>query len=127
MVGRFTQHYTPEEARALLPQVRAWLGRLRVLREELFALDETVGSELLQGVDVGGTDVNRLVRLWAESRQVLGQFLRREIEIKDLDRGLIDFPARREGREVFLCWEEGEADIQFWHDLEAGYAGRSPL
>jgi hypothetical protein len=49
------------------------------------------------------------------------------IQAKDLDRGLVDFPSIRNGREVFLCWELEEDDIEFWHDIEAGYAGRERL
>jgi len=44
-----------------------------------------------------------------------------------LNRGLIDFPSMREGREIFLCWEKDEDDIEYWHDLESGYAGRERL
>jgi len=62
-----------------------------------------------------------------ELKTTLLEFFKREIQVKDLDRGLIDFPAMREGREVFLCWERGEDDIGFWHELETGYAGREPL
>jgi hypothetical protein len=50
-----------------------------------------------------------------------------EIVLRDLDRGLVDFPALRDEREVYLCWVEGEDEIAFWHELEAGYAGRQPL
>ena len=57
----------------------------------------------------------------------MAEFAERDIVLRDLDRGLIDFPAVREGREVYLCWVDGEDDIAFWHDLDAGYAGRQPL
>ena len=50
-----------------------------------------------------------------------------ESQIKDLERGLIDFPAIVAGREVFLCWEQDEDDIEYWHDLDTGYAGREKL
>jgi hypothetical protein len=63
----------------------------------------------------------------AEIRELFLEFHRREIQIKDIARGLIDFPAIVAGREVFLCWEQGEEDIEFWHDLDAGYAGRERL
>ena len=49
------------------------------------------------------------------------------IVVRDIDRGLIDFPAILEGREVYLCWELDEDGIGFWHDLESGYGGRQPL
>jgi hypothetical protein len=47
--------------------------------------------------------------------------------VKDLDRGLVDFPALREGEEVLLCWEVGEDEVAFWHGIEEGFAGRKPL
>jgi len=51
----------------------------------------------------------------------------REVVLRDLDRGLVDFPTIRDGREVYLCWIEGEPDIGFWHELDAGHAGRQEL
>lgn len=48
-------------------------------------------------------------------------------ELKDLDAGLVDFPHHRDGQIVFLCWKRGEARIEYWHDLESGFAGRQPL
>jgi hypothetical protein len=71
--------------------------------------------------------VNRNIRLLLEIRELLRRFTEKEIQIKDLDRGLIDFPAFVGGREVFLCWEKGEDDIEFWHDLDTGYSGREKL
>ncbi|MDQ3686652.1 MAG: DUF2203 domain-containing protein, partial [Acidobacteriota bacterium] len=50
------------------------------------------------------------------------------VQIKDYERGLIDFPTLREGRVVLLCWQLGEGDsIEWWHDMEAGFAGRQPI
>ena len=47
--------------------------------------------------------------------------------VKDLDRGLVDFPALRDGEEVLLCWQVGEGEVAYWHGLEEGFAGRKPL
>ena len=58
---------------------------------------------------------------------LLGEFQKRDIHIKDIERGLLDFPAIIGGREVFLCWELGEDNIEFWHDLETGYGGRERI
>jgi len=71
--------------------------------------------------------VNSLVRTLADIREVFCEFQKRDIQIKDLERGLIDFPAIIGGKEVFLCWEQDEDDIEFWHDLDSGYAGRERL
>lgn len=49
------------------------------------------------------------------------------VELKDLDRGLLDFPALRGGAEVLLCWHVGEESVSSWHGLEEGYAGRKPI
>ena len=63
----------------------------------------------------------------ADFRDLLAEFQTREIVIKDIERGLLDFPAIIGGREVFLCWEKDEDDIEFWHDIDTGYAGRERL
>lgn len=127
MVPQFKKHYTPDEARALLPQVREWLAGLADRCRQLREIDAQFAQWLPQGQDLGGETVHRWLRLVVGVKELLTEFARREIQIKDLDRGLVDFPALIDGREVFLCWEQGEPDIQFWHDLEAGYAGRQPL
>jgi hypothetical protein len=127
MIYRFRKHYTREEARALLPDIPLWLKRLETLRESLQKYEGRVEALMASGDAVGGESVNSWVRTVAEIRHVLCEFRKRDIQIKDLSRGLIDFPAIIAGREVFLCWERDEEDIEFWHDLDAGYVGREPL
>ena len=124
---QFQKHYTREEARALLPEIRQWLERLAHSRDRLSKLDQRMSQRFAQGCDVGGDTANDWVRLFCAMKQLLHEFYQREIQVKDLDRGLIDFPALIGGREVFLCWEKDEDDIEFWHDLDTGYAGREPL
>jgi len=123
----FQKHYTRDEARALLPQIRQWLKRLSGLREQLGEHDQRLASLLAGGNDAGGEMVNQWVHTLADIKETLGEFQKREIQIKDLDRGLIDFPAILRDKEVFLCWEQDEEDIEFWHDLHSGYAGRERL
>ena len=60
-------------------------------------------------------------------REMVGEINSQGIIVRDADRGLVDFPALREGREVFLCWLRGEESIQFWHGTDEGYASRKPL
>ena len=124
---RFDKHYTREEARALLPQIRQWLADLNHLRKTVEKLEHRLSQMAGQASDIGGETVNEWIRALADMQQILVEFQRREIFIKDLDRGLIDFPAIIGGREVFLCWESDEDDIEFWHDLETGFAGRERL
>ena len=127
MERRFARHYSRAEARALLPDIRAWLARLRLLQPVLDQHERALGRLLGQGRDVGGERVHVWLRTLIGLRAVLREFARREIQVKDLERGLVDFPALMGDKEVFLCWEEGEEDVEFWHDLDTGYAGRSPL
>jgi hypothetical protein len=127
MAHRFQRHYTREEARALLPSIRTWLSELSELRAWLGTRDEELSNSLSRGQDLGGEKVNTWVRKLCQLQKVAREFESREIQIKDIDRGLIDFPAIIAGREVFLCWEQDEDDIEFWHDLESGYSGRERL
>lgn len=124
---QFQKHYTRDEAQALLPQIRIWLEELDQLRRRLEKYDDRLSSLLASGNDVGGDTANSWVRTLADLQDVLRQFQNREIQIKDIERGLIDFPAIVGGREVFLCWEKDEDDIEFWHDIDSGYAGRERL
>ncbi len=126
-MGRFEKHYTRDEARALLPKVREWLGRLETLGDLLEQNERRLASLMASGNDTGGSVVNESVWLKGEIKSVLQNFERREIFIKDVSRGLVDFPALVGEREVFLCWEKGEDDIEYWHDIDSGYAGREPL
>jgi len=127
MPHRFQKHYTIAEARALLPQIREWLTEMHQLRRSLKQLDERLAQLVADGADAGGESVNTQVKLLGEWQRVVQEFGRREIQIKDVERGLIDFPALIGGNEVFLCWEEDDDDIEFWHDLDSGYAGRERL
>ena len=127
MKNQFRVHYTVEEARALLPRIRGWLEEIRGERRRLEDIESQLAALLQSGADVGGPLANQRVRGTAAIQKLLGEFNGRGILIKDLDRGLLDFPAVLGGREVLLCWEEDEADIEFWHDIEAGYAGRERL
>lgn len=124
---QFRKHYTLQEARRLLPQIRQWFQQLDRIRHRLRTLDGRLAKRIQQGHDLGGRAVNEVVRLFAQAQRVVKEFSSRQIIVQDLERGLIDFPAILNGREVFLCWEKREKDIGFWHELDAGYAGREPL
>ena len=127
MEFQFSRHYTIDEARSMLPQVRKWLDQIDHLRSRIERLEKRIGMLVGEGNDIGGGSVDQSVKHLSELKVLLREFESREILIKDIDRGLIDFPALRDGREVFLCWERGEEDIEHWHDLDTGFSGREPL
>jgi hypothetical protein len=126
-VTSHARHYTVEQANAALDWVRERLERLRSARVQLSDEDARAAlSEAAPGN--GGGEPGRVVsEAFLELQRALGELQAMEVVLRDLERGLIDFPAMRDGREVYLCWESGEDEITFWHDTDAGYGGRQSL
>jgi hypothetical protein len=124
---RHGRHYTLAEARAELPWVAERLAAMRRARSSL--TDEQARRALSDAAPGnGGGGPGKLVGdAFVELQVTAAAFQQREIVLRDLDRGLVDFPALREGHEVYLCWIDGEPDIAFWHELDAGFAGRQAL
>jgi hypothetical protein len=122
------RHYTLEQATAALPWVRERLERLRDAQAQLTEQEAREAlSEAAPG-NGGGEPGQVVSEGFLALRSALIELQEMEIVLRDLERGLVDFPSLRDGREVYLCWvEQEEDDIGFWHELEAGYAGRQPL
>lgn len=129
--------FTPEEANAALPDVRRLAQRMVDERRALVALGEELEAvQALIGGNGGSLDPGRVGELQeavahaaAGLAGVVDEIQELGVQVKDLDRGLVDFPARHpeSGDTVLLCWELGEPDVAHWHDLEEGFAGRKPL
>jgi hypothetical protein len=124
---RHDRHYTLDEARQRLPWVIEQLALLRDARERL--TDAEARQALADGspTNGGGHRGKQVGEAFVELQNRIAAFERRGIVLRDLDQGLIDFPSVRDGREVYLCWIDGEDDIAFWHELDAGFGGRQPL
>jgi hypothetical protein len=122
-----SRHYSVEEANEALPLVRARVEELRAARAGLS--DEEVREALSEAAPSnGGGEPGRSVsEAFLALREALLALQEMEVVLRDLERGLVDFPSIRGGREVYLCWEEGEDEVGFWHELEGGFAGRQPL
>jgi len=75
----------------------------------------------------GGEEGRQVGVAFLEVRRLLETIEQAGIVLRDIDRGLVDFPAVIDGREVYLCWELGEDEVGFRHDMDAGYGGREPL
>jgi hypothetical protein len=127
--------FTLEEARALLPTAIPILERLRQAYLELRAI-EAARAAAARGATADGHDLaspfsnddtDPAAPLRLTIRTALDQLRDLGIELKDPVRGLIDFLHRRDGRIVYLCYCLGEPTIAYWHDLDAGFAGRRPL
>jgi hypothetical protein len=120
-----SRHYSLEEATALLPRVAELLVTMRSARDRLG--DTEARTALAEASNGGGQPGKVVSEGFLELRESMLELREREIVLRDLDRGLIDFPSLRDGREIYLCWEEGETEIGYWHDTETGFAGRRPL
>jgi hypothetical protein len=121
------RHFTREEANATLEGLRPLLQRLRDAKDLL--TDEEAHEALSDAApgNGGGEPATQVGESFLEVRRLLAALQEAGIVIRDIDRGLIDFPALLDGREVYLCWQLGEDGVDHWHDLEAGYGGRQPL
>ena len=123
----YERHFTRVEANASLPTLRPLLERLRDARD---LLTDAEAHEALSDAapgNGGGEPAIQVSESFLEVRRLLSTLQEAGILVRDIDRGLIDFPAMIDGREVYLCWEFGDEGVDFWHELEAGYGGRRPL
>jgi Uncharacterized conserved protein (DUF2203) len=125
--------FSVEEANALLPTVRRIVSALsrsyaRVSDPEAQEASRAAAEGAKThggGFAAGG---GAYVRALADLAERTGELEALGVQLKDYERGLVDFPAMRDGRVVLLCWQLGEGDrIEWWHDLESGFAGRQPL
>ena len=127
-------YFTREEAEALLPQISVVLRNIQESRGKMQQSEEELGALRLQAMENGHHLHERMMDLQKELARHIQtlQMLNSELkefgcELKDADSGLIDFLSLRNGREIYLCWRLGEERINFWHYLDAGFAGRQPL
>ena len=121
------RHWTPDEANQLRPIVGATVRRIRDARRTLSA--SGFDSEFALLADASGGAWPDRDRALASVAVALGfeQLERLDIVVRDLERGLVDFPAVIDGREVYLCWLLDEPQVTHWHGVESGFAGRRPL
>jgi hypothetical protein len=127
--------FTVEQANAALVEVRPLVERLVEHRADLLAASARL-AELAAGVagNGGGIDPDRRAAFTRSAaaaeagiRETLDALAEAGVVVKDLDTGLVDFPAEYDGRRVFLCWQLGEDEVGYWHGLDEGFAGRKPL
>jgi hypothetical protein len=129
------RYFTREEANELLPAVRVLAERMVAHRSALEQAQARLGAYLekisgngggLQPAELAGAhaaveEQAAGVARCVEGIQELGAM------VKDVGEGLVDFPAKRKGEDILLCWKLGEEEIAHWHGLEEGFAGRKPL
>jgi hypothetical protein len=121
------RHWTLQQANASIEWVSGLLVKMRSAREQLG--DEEARAALSEAAPGNGGGPPGVVvsEAFLTLRDTLAELQALGVVLRDLDRGLVDYPSIRDGDEIYLCWEEGESEIGFWHDTESGYGGRQPL
>lgn len=122
--------FSIEEANALLPTARCIAEAIRREHRRLLSL-QPAARHAAEAAELGGGGMpngTAYVTALTKLNQSLSELETLGIQLKDYARGLIDFPSFRDGRVVLLCWQLGEGDaVEWWHEMEAGFAGRQPL
>ena len=122
--------FTVQEANALLPSVRVILAKIQRAHRRLshYRDDARKAAEAAEQGGGGIVDGVAYAEILHELTSQMAELEGLGVQLKDFERGLIDFPSLREGRVVLLCWQMGEGDeLEWWHDVDAGFAGRTPL
>jgi hypothetical protein len=141
-----TRYYDIDEANAAIPEVERILLALRDQRADLIRLRDMVVAGSQGAVDGGRADDGartdgpgatatadartlrlRMQGLIDQMQAGVGQLVERDVMLREIETGLIDFPALANGRQVWLCWRLGEGPVAWWHELSDGFGGRRQL
>ncbi len=129
------RHFTREEATELLEEVRP-VAEALVAHRRALTVAAARRARITARISGNGGDFDpqepreldeQLEREAEAVKRTVEQLQRLGVLVKDLDRGLVDFPSLRDGEEVLLCWQVGEEEIAHWHGVDEGFAGRKPL
>ena len=129
------KQFTLADAQQLVPWLQETFDGLTPLRNRIKHMPATIGDMLARTRSNGHSDAEEQLELYRraieEAREALVERLapvvERGILVKSMELGLVDFPSLHEGRQVYLCWIDGEKQIKFWHECNVGFAGRQPI
>lgn len=123
--------FTIQEANALLPSVRTIVRKIQQAHRQVarYNAEAKKASESAEKAGGGGVSAGlEYAKALTDLTDQIGRLEILGVQLKDFERGLVDFPSLRDGRVVLLCWQLGEGDeLEWWHDVDAGFAGRTPL
>lgn len=121
-------YFSLEEANAALDIIRPLMEDVQALRSKIISHQPEIWPAIERSAGNGGNPaLSKLVKDFEKLDDLLHRILATGAQVKDINTGLLDFPAWRGDHEVFLCWKYGEENIAFWHEIEDGFAGRQPI
>jgi hypothetical protein len=122
------RYFTLQEANETLVSIRPWMDEIQTIRGEILAHQPEIWSVMEKSAGNGGNPtLSRMVKTFDRLDALIHSIQDLGALIKDINSGLLDFPALKDEREVYLCWKYGEGDIQFWHEIADGFAGRQSI
>jgi hypothetical protein len=122
------KYFTPQQANEALISIRLWMDEIQSIRGEILQHQPEIWNVMEKSAGNGGNPtLSRMVKSFDRLDALIHQIQDMGVLIKDINTGLLDFPALRNDREVYLCWKHGEGDITYWHEIEDGFAGRQSI
>lgn len=121
-------YFTLDEANAALEILRPLIRDILALRDRIQGTQPETWAAMERAAGNGGNaTLSRIAHDFGKLDELVHKVLATGVQVKDINTGLLDFPALRQGHEVYLCWKYGEDKIAFWHEVEVGFAGRRPI
>jgi len=122
------QYFTLQQANEALQIIRPLMNEVQAIRQKILANQPEAWPAIEKSVGNGGNRaLSNMVQDFEKLDALVHRILDTGVQVKDVNLGLLDFSALRDGHEVYLCWQYGEEDIAFWHEVDAGFAGRQPI
>jgi hypothetical protein len=122
------RYFTLVEANETLNFIRPLMDEVQRIRKRVLQNQPEAWPAIEKSAGNGGNRaLSNLVPDFEKFDALIHEIQSADVLIKDINLGLLDFPALKDGREVYLCWQYGEGEIAFWHEVEAGFAGRQPI
>jgi hypothetical protein len=122
------RYFTLQEANETLNLIRPLMDEIQAIRQKILKNQPEAWPAIEKSAGNGGNRaLSNMVQDFEKFDALIHRIQDMDVLIKDINLGLLDFPALKDGREVYLCWQYGEEDIAFWHEIEAGFAGRQPI
>ena len=121
-------YFTLSEANETLKHIRPLMDAIQEIRQKILKNQPDAWPAIEKSAGNGGNRaLSNMVQDFEKLDTLVHEIQDADVLIKDINLGLLDFPALKDGREVYLCWQYGEGEIAFWHEVEAGFAGRQSI
>ena len=122
------RYFSLEQANAALTVIRPLMDEVQFIRLDILRTQPEVWPVIQKAIGNGGSRAaSRMAQSFERLDKLVHQILDTGVILKDINTGLLDFPTLRDNHEVYLCWQHGEQRIGYWHEIDAGFAGRQPL